>query len=214
MWVTCRRIKPLCRWLQTVQTGWVYFTQQTERLTALPNGNIGIGTAAPQQLLDVNGNIKFTGHLCSASQYRKRRYSTCMSQRCRPPEWHSPKGKYFTQQLFKQNNQYQFLKPMPRTRWRLITIPAFYLQNRPCCFITWCFKEMILIFGSDTDFDPSGLKTSWIISRILNRKLYHQKTHECCCFNVGHVSGGQFPAAKPWMCRYSLQNMAVGKCRL
>lgn len=36
---------------------------QTDALTILPNGNVGIGTTTPTQKLDVNGNVQVTGDI-------------------------------------------------------------------------------------------------------------------------------------------------------
>lgn len=130
------------------------FTQQTERLTVLPNGNIGIGTAAPQQLLDVNGNIKFTGALMPASQAGTDGTVLMSKGAGITPEWHSPGNillanylnRTISTQFFENNNSYQVAFNYN---------PGFLFTEPTLLFYNLMFKvnDIDEPFGSDTDFD-------------------------------------------------------------
>lgn len=130
------------------------FTQQTERLTVLPNGNIGIGTAAPQQLLDVNGNIKFTGSLMPASQPGSDGTVLMSKGAGLTPEWHSP-GNILLSNYLNRTISTQFFETNATYQVTFNNNPGFLFAEPTMLFYNLMFKvnDIDEPFGSDTDFD-------------------------------------------------------------
>lgn len=130
------------------------FTQQTERLTVLPNGNIGIGNAAPQQVLDVTGNIKFTGTLMPANQPGTD--GTVLMSRGAgiTPEWHSP-GNILLSNYYDRNISTQFFETNGTYQVFFNNNPGFLFAEPTIMFYNLMFKvnDIDEPFGADTDFD-------------------------------------------------------------
>lgn len=130
------------------------FTQQTERLTILPNGNIGIGTAAPQQILDVNGNIKFTGTLMPANQAGTDGTVLMSKGAGITPEWRSP-GNILLTNFYERNISTQFYDVNGTYQVSFNNNPGFLFAEPALFHYNLMFKvnDIDEPFGADTDFD-------------------------------------------------------------
>lgn len=131
------------------------FTVQTERLTILPNGNVGINNVAPEQKLDVAGNLKFTGALMPNGNTGQAN-QVLTSTGSGVPEWHVPgySHAYRMQNVNMLGSQYLTVNGTYEIQ---PTVSPAYVSTTETSMLHYQAKYVVTdvnnTFGADTEFE-------------------------------------------------------------
>jgi len=131
------------------------FTVQTERLTVLPNGNVGINNVVPDQKLDVAGNVKFSGALMPNGNSGQN-YQVLTSSGSGVPEWHVP-GYSHANRMQNVNMAGSQYLTVNGTYEILPTLSPAYVSTTETSMLHYQAKYIVTdinnTFGADTEFE-------------------------------------------------------------